>query len=248
MKRFGLAVFLGLASAAGAWPAHAQTSGQPVTVLELFTSQGCSSCPPADKLLWELSERSDVIVLSEHVDYWDYIGWKDTFASHFFTHRQKAYAGSRADGRIYTPQMVVNGSVNTIGSDKVAIDAVIADQKAKGATPALPVSLSRSGDTVSIDLPKPPAGSPHAEVWVVGVNPMVSVSIARGENQGREAQYRNVARQFVRLGDWNESGTRFSVKRESLPADSRKAVVLVQIVKSGHPGAILGAGMIKLAD
>ncbi len=106
LKKSVKAAFAGCVAvlAATAALAQSQSTGQPVAVLELFTSQGCSSCPPADKLLWDLSERSDVIVLSEHVDYWDYIGWKDTFATAFNTHRQRAYAAGRAEGQVFTPQ------------------------------------------------------------------------------------------------------------------------------------------------
>src|SRR6185503_2153945 len=132
----------------------------PRDVLELFTSQGCSSCPPADKLLAQLAHDPQFIVLSLPVDYWDRLGWKDTFAKHAFTERQRAYASVRGDGQVYTPQVVVNGSEHANGANRRAIDA-----SAETTTPPrLPVSVKRSGDEIEVAVGATGGGSPRATV------------------------------------------------------------------------------------
>src|SRR5271166_6724750 len=118
--------------------ARAQTRG----VVELFTSQGCSSCPPADKLLGELAGDPSIVAISVPIDYWDYLGWKDTLADPRNTARQKAYAHVRGDGQVYTPQAVVNGSIHALGSDKVAIEQAIAKSRKSGAMSVSPVMLA----------------------------------------------------------------------------------------------------------
>src|SRR5262252_317883 len=120
----------------------------PRGVVELFTSQGCSSCPPADKLAGELSRDPSLVVLSLAIDYWDYLGWKDTLALTGHGNRQRAYARVRGDREVYTPQVVVNGAAQAIGSDRAAIDAAIAQSRKQADTLALPVTMTVSGDTI----------------------------------------------------------------------------------------------------
>src|SRR5436309_92519 len=127
-------------------PAHAE----PRAVIELFTSQGCSSCPPADQLLGELTNDSSLVAVSVPVDYWDYLGWKDTLADPHNTARQKAYAHARGDGQVYTPQVVVNGALHALGSDKLAIERAIAESRKNGGKPVLPVTLAPTGGQLGV--------------------------------------------------------------------------------------------------
>src|SRR5262245_43951656 len=161
-------------------------------VVELFTGQGCSSCPAADRILGELAREGRVIALSVPVDYWDYLGWKDTLAQHAHSLRQRGYAGGRGDRQVYTPQVVVNGAAQVIGSDRTAIDAAC-----KQAAPSLPVSLARKGDAIEIDV-GPGQGAP-ATVWLLTVARATPVAIGRGENQGRTITYSNVVRSWQRV-------------------------------------------------
>src|SRR5438874_7813141 len=167
-------------------PAHAD----PRAVVELFTSQGCSSCPPADRIIGELAKDPNVIALSMPIDYWDYLGWKDTLADSRFSARQKAYSRTRGDRDVYTPQVVVNGSRHVIGSDRTRIEGAISDtQKADGVM-SVPVTMTVSGKqlTVSVAASKGPAGA-HGEVWICSVSKSVAITISRGGNRGREVAY-----------------------------------------------------------
>src|ERR1700710_1192080 len=149
-------------------PAHAD----PRAVVELFTSQGCSSCPPADKILGELAKDPSVIALSMPIDYWDYLGWKDTLADSRFSARQKAYSHARGDRDVYTPQMVVNGSTHVIGSDRAKIDSAIDTTKKADGVMSVPVSMSLSGKQINVSVAesgKGPAAT-HCEVWICSVS------------------------------------------------------------------------------
>src|SRR6516165_10211815 len=130
MIGYCLACALAAVSAAAFLCSSAQA--QTRAVVELFTSQGCSSCPPADKLLGELAKRDDLLALSLPIDYWDYLGWKDTLASHDFSERQREYAQSRGDGAVYTPQAVINGTDDMVGSDRSAIESAVKQATDKG--------------------------------------------------------------------------------------------------------------------
>src|ERR1700676_3000332 len=125
---------------------------EPRAVVELFTSQGCSSCPPADKVIGELAKDPSVIALSMPIDYWDYLGWKDTLADARFSARQKAYSQMRGDRDVYTPQVVVNGSVHVIGSDRAAIDSAIGNTKKSDAVMSVPVSMTLSGKQLHVSV------------------------------------------------------------------------------------------------
>src|ERR1700757_2239055 len=128
-------------------PAHAD----PRAVVELFTSQGCSSCPPADRILGELAKDPDVIALSMPIDYWDYLGWKDTLADARFSARQKAYSRMRGDRDVYTPQAIVNGSAQVIGSDRVSIEQAIRDTEHNGVM-SVPVSMTLTGKEINVSV------------------------------------------------------------------------------------------------
>src|SRR5262245_23731787 len=178
-------------------PAHAD----PRAVVELFTSQGCSSCPPADRMVGELAKDPSVIALSMPVDYWDYLGWKDTLADSRFSARQKAYSHARGDRNLYTPQMIVNGSAQVIGSDRGAIEGAIQSTSKDGVMP-VPVSMTLSGKllNISVEASRLPAQG-RGEIWLCSVSRSVPISVGRGENRGRELTYYNVVRNLVKVGD-----------------------------------------------
>src|ERR1035437_6689530 len=163
-------------------PAHAE----PRAVVELFTSQGCSSCPPADKLLGELAKDPSVIALSMPIDYWDYLGWKDTLADARFSAPQKAYSQMRVDRDVYTPQVVVNGSAHVIGSDRAGIESAIGATKKADGVMSVPVTMTLAGKQITVSVAassKGPAAM-HGEVWIGSISQAVPISIRRGENSG----------------------------------------------------------------
>src|SRR5471032_785801 len=128
-------------------------AGEPRAVIELFTSQGCSSCPAADKVIGELARDPSLLTMSLAVDYWDYLGWKDTFALHGHSDRQRAYANARGDREVYTPQAVINGVIHVLGSDKAAIEKAIAQTRANAAPLTIPVTLTVADGKVTANLP-----------------------------------------------------------------------------------------------
>ena len=194
------------------------SAGEPRAVIELFTSQGCSSCPPADKLLGELSRDPTLLTLSLPVDYWDYLGWKDTLALHGHSVRQRAYADCAWRPRSgYTPQAVINGVVAVVGSDKAAIEQAIAQTRQSAAPLTLPVTMTVADGKVSVNVPA--AGGEHgsAEVWLCPITGKAKIAIGRGENGGHTLAYTNVVRRWVKLGDWNGNAETFNVPLASLP-------------------------------
>ena len=206
-------------------------------VFELFTSQGCSSCPPADALAAEFARRPDFVVVSLPVDYWDYIGWKDTFASPAFTARQKAYAAAHGETGVYTPEVVVDGVAGVVGSDREAL--LRAADAASGKRGAMSVSLAahRTGGAVTIEAGAASAGGPReATLWALRVAPMERVAIGRGENKGRTLTYVNVARRIDPVGRWSGAPARYQ-----LNAGAETVVFLLQTGSPGAPGVILGA-------
>jgi hypothetical protein len=224
-------------------------AGQTRGVVELFTSQGCSSCPPADHLLGELAKDSSLVVLSVPVHYWDYIGWKDTLALSGNAVRQRAYAATRGDREVYTPQAVVNGAAHALGSSRRAIENAITHTRKAGGTLSLPVSLQVANGVVTVKVPAAAGDKGRGEVWLCPVTAKARVKIGRGENRGRTIDYHNVVRRWVKLGDWNGKAETFRVKLSDLPdasfslADIDRAAVLVQSGGKPKPGVILGAAI-----
>ena len=158
----------------------------PRAVVELFTSQGCSSCPPADALLVDIARQPDVIALSLPVNYWDYLGWKDTLAHVAFTERQKAYAHGRSDRQVFTPQMIVNGKKSCIGSDRAQIEKAIQYTSKGRKTLPVAVNLSEQNGTVTIAVEETPETAQRdAEIWLLPVLKAQTVPIERGENRGK---------------------------------------------------------------
>jgi hypothetical protein len=222
----------------GATIAHA---GEPRALIELFTSQGCSSCPAADKLLGDLAADSSLVALSIPIDYWDYLGWKDTLANPAHSARQRAYARVRGDRQVYTPQIVVNGLTHVLGSDRPAVDRAITVTDRNPAVMSAPVALAVGGNTIGV---KVGAAKDHVggEVWLCALTRAVQVDIGHGENHGRTVTYHNVVRHWLKLGDFAGSDATWDVPlAEILGNDVDAAAVLVQQGSYEKPGTILGA-------
>lgn len=225
-------------------PAHAD----PRAVVELFTSQGCSSCPAADEIIGELAKDPSVIALSMPIDYWDYLGWKDTLADARFSARQKAYSRMRGDRDVYTPQVVVNGSAHVIGSDRAGIDGAINDTQRADGVMSVPVTMTLAGKRINVvvEAGKAPT-SARGEVWICSVSKAIPILIGRGENRGREVTYYNVVRNLVKVGDWNGSSGSWSVPLEDISGEGvDAAVVYVQNGNRDKPGPMLGAAFAPL--
>jgi hypothetical protein len=226
-------------------PAHAE----PRAVVELFTSQGCSSCPPADKVIGDLAKDPSVIALSMPIDYWDYLGWKDTLADARFSARQQAYSRVRGDRGVYTPQVVVNGSVHLIGSDRAGIEEAIGDTRKADGVMSVPVSMALAGKQITVSVAasnKSPAAM-HGEVWICSIAKEVSIAIGRGENRGREVTYHNVVRNLLKVGDWNGSAGNWTVPLENISREGvDAAAVYLQDGNRDKPGPMLGAAYTSL--
>lgn len=206
-------------------------------VVELYTSQGCSSCPPADKILAELADREDVIALAFHVDYWDYIGWKDEFADPKHSQRQRNYARVKGARSVYTPQMIVDGADHVIGTKPMKLAEQIEAHRDRK-TPVT-MSLARDGDLVRIRAKSTSKFSGGATIRVATYLPEATVSIRRGENAGRTLSYHNVVRGLSEVSTWDGTGEfRASVK----VSGGGPVVVLMQ---EGHHGPMLAAGRLR---
>lgn len=182
-------------------PLTAQAQSGPV-VVELFTSQGCSSCPPADALLHRLADREDVLPLALHVDYWDYIGWKDQFARPGHTLRQKGYAHAAGQSMIYTPQMVIMGQDDVVGADAMELSDAI--EKHHRAPPQVQIEAVREGNVLTLNLvPLVDLPQENLMVQIVLFAPVKSVEITRGELAGRQFDYANVVEDWQQVGSWD---------------------------------------------
>jgi hypothetical protein len=220
---------------------------EPRAVIELFTSQGCSSCPPADKLIAEYAHDPSVIALTLAVDYWDYLGWKDTLALSGHSNRQRAYAKARGDRQVYTPQAVIDGAVHALGSDKSAIERAIRQTRERQAALELPVTLVRTGDTLTVTVPAAKDANHQAEVWLCPITKSVLVRIGRGENGGRSISYSNVVRRWIKLGDWTGTTETFKVPIKDFQTGSIDSVaVMVQSGVASAPKLMLGAAQIAI--
>jgi hypothetical protein len=222
----------------------AARAAEPRAVLELFTSQGCSSCPPADRLFGQLANDPSLIALSVPIDYWDYLGWRDTLANPAHSARQRAYAHVRGDAEVYTPQVIVNGTTDALGSDQAAIERAIAQTDRKPNIMSLPVALSISNGTLNVNMPSADKAQIPAEIWLCPLTKAVPVAIGRGENRGRTITYHNVVRNWLKLGNLGGAQSTWSVpitqiKTEGIDA----AAVVVQEGSRDRPGIILGAAL-----
>lgn len=224
---------------------------QPV-VVELFTAQGCSSCPPADALLAEMADRDDLLVLAFHVDYWNYLGWTDDFASPAFTARQQSYARAFNERGLYTPQMIVGGTDTLLTPRPADLNMLIAAHRAR--PPALALTLEREAGrqilTLTPTAHRDIGGGNRTEIMLLRYLPRRVVQMGGGENEGRQIEYRNIVARMDKLADWDgrkvlrlgiSRGTGdesvLDIRGEPLPADTRHAI----IVQQAGPGPMLAA-------
>ena len=222
----------------------AARAGEPRALLELFTSQGCSSCPPADRLVGQLATDPSLIALSVPIDYWDYLGWRDTLANSAHSARQRAYARARGDGQVYTPQIVVNGAADALGSDQAAVERAITQTDHRAGVMSLPVELALSNGALNVSVSAADKAPAAAEVWLCPIAKAVPVAIGRGENRGRTITYHNVVRSWLKLGTLSATQSSWNVPIGQIRAEGIDAVaVMVQEGSHERPGIILGAAL-----
>ena len=235
MKRMMRQVFAVAALLGAASPAVA--ADRPV-VVELFTSQGCSSCPPADAILGELARQPGLLPLAFHVDYWNRLGWKDPYSSAAATARQRAYQAALALHTVYTPQMVIDGRFDAVGSDRRAVVRSIAD--AMKQAQAVPLGIARDGALLHLSVG---AGDSSAgSIWLVGYDHRHTTEIGAGENGGRTLTEFNIVRHFEEVGQWQGSALTLD-----LPLDRLEGAQAAALLLQSPEGAVLGAVSLELA-
>ncbi len=224
---------------AGASVAHSQVPNRSpsLLVLELFTSQGCSSCPAADAVFKTYAARTDIVALSMSVDYWDYLGWKDTFASPKFSKRQRAYAKARADGQVYTPQAIVNGRDHIVGSSKSEIESALKASAGRPQTITLSAALDHG--TVTIDIAQSNNVASEITVWLAIVQAEAHINVKAGENRGRKLTYFNVVRDIVPAGMWSGPATIIRQPSSALATDANQRFAV--LLQQGIGGPIVAA-------
>jgi hypothetical protein len=196
-------------------------------VVELFTSQGCSSCPPAEAYLGQLSSRGDVVALAFHVDYWDDLGWRDRFELPQSLTRQKIYARNLQHASVYTPQLVIDGRFDAVGADGRAVAGALAGPRAQ-----VPVMISRADAVLRIEVGAQPQAA-ACDVWLAAYRRHALSAIGRGENAGRNLEEFNIVRELRNLGAWKGEQKAFLVPLSSLPSDSTDVAVLIQHTGQG---------------
>ncbi len=220
--------------------------GEHLTVVELFTSQGCASCPPADAVLASLAERPDILPLSEHVDYWDYLGWKDRFAKPETTERQKRYAERLGLGFVYTPQMVIQGATHVTGSNqREVLDAIAAAQKPDPTVSRAQVTIRTDDQGRAVISLEAAERTDAADLWLVLYEPSTVTHIEKGENTGRNLRHANVVTAIRHLGVWTGEAITKTVDLPPDPSDSKRCAVLVQ---EPEVGRIVGAAAVTLGS
>jgi hypothetical protein len=231
----GLCALFLAAAAAGDEPVGAIVAEQPV-VLELFTSQGCSSCPPANDVLGKLAARRDVLALSFHVDYWDYIGWKDPYASKQTTARQYDYGHSLGLNMVYTPQLVVDGSQDVVGTDEGAIQRAIAASMIRK---KLPLAVRRdSAGKYKVLIPEGSTRQAPASVYIALFDRAHRTDVKRGENAGSSLTEFNTVREWRKIGEWTGKAEEIAL---DLEPDSAEYDACAIIVQDGISGPVRGA-------
>ena len=245
-RLLALGGFLAATLATGAWAGeHGLASPHPI-VVELFTSQGCSDCPAADRLVTELSRRKDVIALSLPITYWDMLGWKDTYATEANTQRQKSYARSMNHSGIYTPQMIIDGRFDVIGNQRDRVMAALAARVNDGiGEPSVPVFIGMASGRVEIAIPAAKTRvKPVATIWVMRTLAQGSVNVERGENEHHQLIYTNVVRDLQRAGEWN--GEAMKIDLPVTLANTKHDGIAV-ILQARDYGPVLGAALLQLS-
>lgn len=243
MKKLFVALMVPLLATlnlSAAWAMEMKTN--PKAVLELFTSQGCSSCPPADEALRNWGQRDDLITIAYHVDYWNYIGWNDVFSAPKYSQLQRDYAKSFGSDRVYTPQLIVNGTKDAVGSRRDDVNALVADANLK-----LGVDLALDDGNLRVQLARNGAASVDAIVWIVPFISAAETNIAHGENGGKTLAYSHIARNRVPIGMWHGEEThQIELPLQDILTDQADGMaVLVQAKAANGPGPILGAASIQ---
>lgn len=237
---------LSLLAAAPFAAGSARAQARPRAVIELFTSQGCSACPPADRLLGEYARDPTVVALTYAVQIWDYLGWRDTLATPENTARQKAYGDTRGDRRVYTPQVIVNGGPHVIGSNRAAIEARCAARGAGLTAHAVSVGvvLERLAGRIEarVDAWAAPLALPPVRALLATFDATRTVAVERGENSGQSMTYFNVVRGLRDLGPWGGAPTTFG---HPVDAGVGAALLLQAVGDDGGPSVILGAQIIR---
>ena len=225
---------------AGAGALLAET--RQAVVVELFTSQGCSSCPPADEYLGKLADDPDVIALALHVDYWDYIGWIDKFGSPQFTARQKAYAHAGGDDSIYTPEMIVNGEERVVGSESEAVEKAI--RRHMGLPQTVSLSLTRDVAMVTIKAAAKVALDGPFTVQLIRYRPSETVAIRHGENAGKVIEYHNIVTNWQVLGEWAGDAP-LEMMAPAVGDDPIVVILQKTSARASGPGTIVAAATLR---
>lgn len=222
--------------------AHAGPVKQPVFV-ELYTSQGCTSCPPADQILGEIRNRDDVVALSFSIDYWDYIGWRDTLAKRENTMRQQAYEKALPSHRVYTPQMVIDGVRDVVGNQRKDVMDAIQRRLSETQGIKLPIALSQIGDEIQVRIGAMTGTRPSATVWIAHTLSSRTVNIGGGENGGRSVTYHNIVRGFAAVGKWSGDAVVLELPAQGVPGETTDGVAVW--VQAGT-GPVLGAAQLRV--
>jgi len=254
-RTMGFRTFLWLAvmlaspalSPVGASAQESVKGTRPLAVVELFTSQGCGACPPADALLSRLADRGDVVALAFHVDYWDYLGWRDTLGSAENTARQSAYGKHFGSRSVYTPQIVVNGRKPMSGGKTRMVESAITHLESTGAGLTVEVSARYTKDSLLIEAGAAPGGG-KAHVVVAFFEPATPIDIREGKNRGRKVVYRNSVLATQSVGMWHGKAARFELPiTEMKKRNAGGCAVLLQAVsEDGLPGEIYGATIVAM--
>lgn len=243
------AAALAVSVLAGADAARAedQPDDRPLGVVELFTSQGCNSCPPADELFAELAAKPDLVALSYHVDYWDYLGWRDTLSRKENTERQFEYMRAFNNRSVYTPQAVINGRIHVNGASRPEVDGALDSMAKAGEGMQVGIRISHTKDGVVIDAGRAAGGASNklAHVVVVYFDAPKTVTINRGENGGRRLTYWNAVSDIQTAGMWHGEAKRYELPMSEIAKKDGCAVLLQSVDKEGLPGPILGAALIR---
>jgi hypothetical protein len=232
--------------AAALWLAGAAAdlvAGERKAVVELFTSQGCSSCPPADAYLAELARRDDVLALSFHVDYWNYIGWRDPFSKAQWSKRQRAYGDTLKRRYVYTPQMVIDGAAESVGSKRARVAELIEAALRHDKIAAEITHPDR--DTIRIRVPAQPGyAGPEATVWLAFYDRERETAVEAGENDGTTLINTNIVRSMARIGAWRGAAKEWTLPVEAVGGKGRDACAI--LVQAGGNGRIVGAVTLAL--
>ncbi|MER9657463.1 thioredoxin family protein [Mesorhizobium sp. M0152] len=213
-------------------------------MVELFTSQGCNSCPPADALFAELAAKEDIVALAYHVDYWDYLGWHDTLGRKENTERQYDYMRAFGSRSVYTPQAVINGRAHVNGANRGEVEGALARMAKAGEGMRVGINVSRTSDRVIIDTGGAGTGPSDAHVVIVYFDPPQTIQVGQGENNGHKMTYWNAVTGIQAAGMWHGRAQRYELPLSEISKKGGSAVLLQSVGKDGMPGPILGAALI----